>query len=84
MVSSHISLPKPKESRSPPSFEPGKIYLYLSADGITRQRCGRHIHRERWGQPVRIWHIERPSDRRTCIECVYEKFQQTRVKGEKR
>ena len=51
-----------------------KLYLYLSADGITRQRCGRHVHRERWGYPVHIWLVQRPSKRHTCIECTYERF----------
>lgn len=49
-----------------------KLYLYLSADGVTRQRCGRHVHQERWGHPVRIWLVQRPSKRHTCIECKFQ------------
>lgn len=55
-------------------IEPGKLYLYLSADGVTRQRCGRHVHTEPWGRPVRIWSAEKPTKRRTCIECYHERF----------
>lgn len=51
-----------------------KLYLYLSADGVTRQRCGRHVHQDRWGHPVRIWLVQRTSKRHTCIECIHEQF----------
>jgi hypothetical protein len=51
-----------------------RLYLYLSADGVTRQRCGRHVHKEGWGKPKQIWLIQRPGKRHTCIECFYERF----------
>jgi hypothetical protein len=55
-------------------FDAHRIYIYLCADGITRQRCGRHVHTERSMTPVRIWHVEPPNERRTCLECEYNRL----------
>lgn len=50
-------------------FRKDRIYLYLCADGVTRQRCGVHVHRERKYQPVRVW-LETPvGGKKSCIEC---------------
>lgn len=51
-------------------FHPNRIYLYRSVDGVYRQRCGRHIHRELRYQPSLVvghW----PPGRYTCLECHY-------------
>lgn len=47
------------------------LYVYVSRDGVARQRCGRHVHRGGDGWPV--WWVEaRLLDERACIECYYE------------
>lgn len=48
-----------------------RLYQYTSGDGITRMRCGRHLHHEPWGRPMRLWAVW-PLGRRTCLECAYE------------
>ncbi|RIK36960.1 MAG: hypothetical protein DCC55_25705 [Chloroflexi bacterium] len=52
-------------------YDPHKIYIYLCVDGITRQRCGRHIHTEPSLAPDWIY-MEMPVGKKTCIECFYE------------
>lgn len=65
-----------KESRAPPMFLPANIYVYVSADGVWRQRCGRHVHEEAWGRPVYVWQVLPAVRNRkpTCIECFYERL----------
>lgn len=67
---------RPASQRSPPILRADRIYIYAGIDGVTRQRCGRHVHREPWGRPAYIWHVLRPGRRHSCLECYYEKLGQ--------
>lgn len=50
-------------------FHVDRIYVYLCADGVTRQRCGAHVHQEQKYQPVRVW-LEVPvGGDKSCVEC---------------
>lgn len=53
-------------------FDKDKLYLYASADGVTRLRCGRHVHTEVWGRPQRIWRVLKLGWR-SCVECEWER-----------
>lgn len=60
-----------KEPKVNPVIDGGKLYLYLSQDGVTRLRCGRHVARAGRLAPQRIWK-EVKVGYRTCVECAYE------------
>lgn len=63
-------------------FEAEKIYIYLSSDGVTRQRCGQHVSLERKLMPVKVWKVISAKGKRTCIECIYEGVQHQLMGGE--
>lgn len=52
-------------------IRPDRLYVYCGTDGITRMRCGKHVHHEAWGKPMRLWAIW-PVGRRICPECAYK------------
>ena len=50
-------------------FYVNRIYIYLCADGVTRQRCGRHVHREPKYHPVRVWRVVPRGGKYGCFAC---------------
>lgn len=50
------------------------LYVYVSRDGVARQRCGRHVHCG--GNELPLFWIEARRLREwACIECYYESLE---------
>lgn len=56
-------------------LSPDLLHWYFSADGIARQRCGRHVARTGAYRPLVIWFRAAPTGRHTCIACYYERVE---------
>lgn len=55
------------------ALRPDQLYLYHSADGFTRQRCGRHIEASGPYRPTVFYQTLPPDPRHTCVACFWER-----------
>lgn len=62
-------------------LSPELLYWHFSADGVARQRCGRHVARNGTYRPLVIWFRAAPSARHSCIACYYERIERAERKA---
>lgn len=50
------------------------VYLFLSEDGVYRQRCGTHLSFNFKGvRPIAVLKSEPATLKRSCVQCYWEK-----------